>query len=298
VTERTRVLVLGASGMLGHRLAVRLGTEFPVAGTVRAHEPPPALARLAPGLHVFPDVHAEDTVALRRVMSEWSASVVVNCIGIVKQSRAASDPIASIRVNALLPHELHRLTAERGVRLIHISTDCVFSGRRGPYSESDVTYPEDLYGRTKLLGEVTGRGTLTLRASLIGREIEPAHHGLIEWFLAQRGHRVRGYDRALFSGLTTVAAADLIAKIIRDHRDLDGIWHASAEPISKYALLELVNRIYRLGIDIERDASVVVDRRLDSMRLRHHIGWRPPSWDDMIAAMHAEDTMYDAAERN
>lgn len=180
------------------------------------------------------------------------------------------------------------------MRLIHISTDCVFSGRHGPYSESDIADPEDLYGRTKLLGEVSGRSALTLRTSLIGREIGAVHHGLVEWFLAERGKRVRGYERALFSGLTTLAASDLIAEIIRSHADLDGLWHASAEPISKHDLLQLVNRVYGLGIEIERDETVVIDRSLDSTRLRRHTGWCPPSWDDMIAAMHAEDAIYDA----
>jgi dTDP-4-dehydrorhamnose reductase len=293
MSRRARILVLGASGMLGHKLAARLAAEFPVAGTIRDREPPEALTRLLPGIRIYPNVSADDIATIRHAMADWRGSVVVNCIGIVKQAKAASEPLPSIRINALLPHELHRLAAERGARLIHISTDCVFSGRHGPYSEADPPDPEDLYGRTKLLGEVSGGGALTLRTSLIGREIGEVHYGLIEWFLAERGKRVRGYDRALFSGLTTLAASDLIAKIITGYEHLDGILHASAKPISKYDLLQLVNRIYGLGVEIDRDDTVAIDRRLDGTLLRRCAGWCPPSWDEMITAMRAEDAMYD-----
>jgi dTDP-4-dehydrorhamnose reductase len=297
MSERKRILVLGASGMLGHKLVSRLSAEFAVAGTVRDRQPSPVLRRMLPGIRIYPNVNAEDIEALRGTIADWAAAVVVNCIGIVKQAKAASEPVPSIRINALLPHQLYGLAAERGARLIHFSTDCVFSGRRGPYVESDIPDAEDLYGRTKLLGEVCGPGALTLRTSLVGRELH-GHRGLIAWFLGQRqgttrSSRVRGFANALFSGLTTPAASDLVARIIRSHPDLDGVWHASAEAISKHDLLHLVNRVYRLGIEIERDDTIAIDRRLDSTRLRIRTGWRPPPWNDMIAAMHAEDAIYD-----
>jgi dTDP-4-dehydrorhamnose reductase len=287
-----RILVLGASGMLGHKLASRLGAEFAVAGTIRDRQPSAVLRRMVPGIRIYPNVNAEDTEALRAAMADWAAEVVVNCIGIVKQAKAGSEPVPSIGVNALLPHQLYGLAAERGARLIHFSTDCVFSGRRGPYVESDIPDADDLYGRTKLLGEVCEPGALTLRTSLVGRELN-GHRGLIAWFLRQRAGRVRGWPNALFSGLTTPAASDLVARIIRSHPDLDGVWHASAEAISKHDLLHLVNRAYRLGIEIERDDTVAIDRRLDSTQLRSRTGWRPPPWNDMIATMLAEDAIYD-----
>jgi len=294
MSERKRILVLGASGMLGHKLASRLSAEFAVAGTIRDRQPSAVLRRMLPGIRIYPNVNAEDMAALRAAMADWKAAVVVNCIGIVKQAKAASEPVPSIRINALLPHQLHGLAAERGARLIHFSTDCVFSGRRGPYVECDIPDAEDLYGRTKLLGEVCGPGALTLRTSLVGRELD-GHRGLIAWFLRQRAGRVRGFGNALFSGLTTPAASDLVARIIRSHSELDGVWHASAEAISKHDLLHLVNRTYRLGIEIERDDTIAIDRRLDSTRLRSRTGWCPPPWNDMIATMHAEDAIYDDA---
>jgi dTDP-4-dehydrorhamnose reductase len=287
-----RILVLGASGMLGHKLASRLSAEFAVAGTIRDRQPTLVLRRVLPGIRIYPNVDAEDTETLRAAIADWAAAVVVNCIGIVKQAKAASEPVPSIRINALLPHQLYGLAAERGARLIHFSTDCVFSGRRGPYVESDRPDADDLYGRTKLLGEVCGPGALTLRTSLVGRELR-GHCGLLAWLLRQRGGRVHGWQNALFSGRTSPAASDIVARIIRSHPDLDGVWHASAEAISKHDLLHLVNRTYRLGIDIEPDDTVAIDRRLDSTRLRSRTGWCPPPWNDMIAAMHAEDAIYD-----
>lgn len=295
MSQRNRILVLGASGMLGHKLIQRLSAAFSVAGTVRAVDVPAKLRHVLPGIRMYPGVDARDSEALRAVMADWAADVVVNCVGVVKQARAANEPLPAIAINALLPHQIHVLAGERGARLIHFSTDCVFSGKSGPYSESDSPDPLDLYGRSKLLGEVSGPGALTLRTSFIGREL--FHHlGLVEWLIAQRNGSVRGYARALYSGLTTLALADLVARLIASHPGLDGVWHASAAPISKHDLLHLVNRAYPLGITIARDESVVIDRRLDSTGLRERTGWHPPSWDDMIAAMRAEDAAYGPAE--
>ena len=220
--------------------------------------------------------------------------MVLNCIGIIKQTKAANDPLPAIAINSLFPHQLARLTSMRGARLFHFSTDCVFSGRRGNYVEDDLPDPVDLYGRSKLLGEVDAPGALTLRMSMVGRELR-GHLGLIDWFLSQRGRRVSGYARALYSGLTTIATADLVARLIRAHPQLEGVWQVSGEPISKFDLLAIVNRVYALGIEIVRDETFVCDRRLDSSRFRNATGWRPASWEDMIADMHSEEAAYAAA---
>jgi dTDP-4-dehydrorhamnose reductase len=220
-------------------------------------------------------------------MERVGAEVVVNCIGIVKQIDAAKDPTASISINALLPHQIAALCAERGARLIHFSTDCVFSGQAGPYRESDSPDPADLYGRTKLLGEVDRPGCLTLRTSIVGREIHRGT-GLLEWFIAQRGGQVRGFRQALYSGLTTGAMTDLLRLLIEEHADLSGVWQVSGDPIDKYSLLCLVNNVYRLGISIDPVDEFRCDRRLDSSRFRTSVGWSPPSWQSMIETMHAD----------
>jgi dTDP-4-dehydrorhamnose reductase len=291
-----RVIVLGATGMLGHKLLQRLQTNFELAGTVRESVAEARLCRVLPGVKLYAGVQAHDLVSLEDAIKDWRAQVVVNCIGIVKQSKAASDPLTSIAINSLFPHQLAHVTAARGARLIHFSTDCVFSGRRGNYAEDDLPDPTDLYGRSKLLGEVVARNVLTLRTSIVGRELR-THLGLIEWFLSQRGGRVNGYARALYSGLTTIAATDLVAWLIKAYPVLDGLWHVSGGPISKFELLQIVKRVYRLDIDIATDEAFVCDRRLDSTRFRKRTGWRPRPWEEMITEMYLDEASYVADPR-
>jgi dTDP-4-dehydrorhamnose reductase len=286
-----RVIVLGAAGMLGHKLLQRLRTHFEVAGTIREPEPHAELRRVLSDVKLYPEVVANNLPSLERAIDDWGAQVVLNCIGIVKQRAAATDPILSIAINSLFPHQLAQLTAARGAKLIHFSTDCVFSGRHGNYVEDDLPDPVDLYGRSKLLGELATPGTLTLRMSVVGRELR-GHLGLIDWFLSQHGRPVKGYAGALYTGLTTIATADLIAQLIREHPTLEGVWHVSGEPISKFELLQMVNRVYGLGWEIARDEGFFCDRRLDSSRFRKHTGWHPPSWEEMICSMHSDEEIY------
>lgn len=287
-----RVLVLGASGMLGHKLVQRFRRDYETAGTIRDSAPDPALLGvLGAGLPLYCGVSGEDFDTISGAAGDFRPDVIVNAVGIIKQIKEAKAAIPSIRVNSLLPHELAALAEKRGARLIHFSTDCVFSGKGGNYTEEDAADARDLYGRSKLLGEVDGAGALTIRSSIVGRELR-GHLSLIDWFLSQRGGRIKGYRRALYSGLTTNAMADLVAWLIAEHAGLSGLWHVSSEPISKYELLGIVNEVYGLGVYIEPDDAFFCDRRLDSSRFRRHTGWQPPSWPDMIRDMHADPTAY------
>ena len=220
----------------------------------------------------------------------WVASIV-NAVGVIKQLDTAKEPIPSILTNSLLPHRVAAVCARNGVRLIHPSTDCVFAGRRGPYAESDTADAEDLYGRSKLLGELNQPGCLTLRSSIVGRELR-GRSSLVEWFLSQRGGRVSGYVRALYTGMTTNVIADLIGRLVIDYPQLHGIWHVASEPITKYKLLALVNHHFGLGIELIRDEKFVIDRRLDGSRFRAETGLCAPSWDTMIAEMQSDPTPY------
>lgn len=285
-----RVLILGGAGMLGHMLCRRWHRRFDVFVTVRkaanyytARFDLFAPERLMGGVDVK---RTEDVLAA----FAWSRpDVVINAVGIIKQLKESEDALPSLEINALLPHRLALACRACGARFIHISTDCVFSGKAGRYTEQSISDATDLYGRTKYLGEVHGQGALTLRTSIIGREIE-TRLGLIEWFLAQKGGRCRGFSRAIFSGLTTLALADLLADIIVDHPRLHGLYHVSSDPISKYDLLHLVNEVYQLGVIIERDDEFVCDRSLDSTRFRETTGWRPESWKAMIVEMNRDST--------
>ena len=277
-----RVLVLGAGGMLGSAVVPALAAQgFQVAAAARR----PVAVPL--GAAFLPCGDLRDAGALRRVVDDAAPDAVVNCAGLVKQRPEAEDAIAAIETNALLPHRLGALCAARGARLLHIGTDCVFSGAPGGsrgaagYREGDPPDPPDVYGRSKLLGEVTGAGCLTLRMSLIGREAGGARFGLVEWFLGAEGP-LRGFSRALFTGLTTPVAARLIARVLRDHADLHGLWHVAADPISKLGLLCAMRDRARPGLAILATDTPVIDRRLDGSAFAAATGWAAPGWDTML----------------
>jgi dTDP-4-dehydrorhamnose reductase len=227
-----------------------------------------------------------------RVMAEVKPEVVINCVGIIKQLDAAKDPIVSLSINSLFPHRLANLCRAAGARMIHISTDCVFSGRKGMYAEDDASDAEDLYGRTKYLGEVAHPGCLTIRTSIIGHELHSAH-GLIDWFLSNRGGKVRGFSRAIYTGFTTSTMAKIIADIIANHPELSGLWQVSSDPISKYNLLKIVNEVYNTGIEIEPDDKFICDRSLNSARFRAALNFQPPTWPEMITDMFQDNLHYE-----
>jgi dTDP-4-dehydrorhamnose reductase len=274
-----KVLVLGGDGMLGHQVARRLASSNEVVATVR--KPPTTIVTAAlAGCRLITGVDVQLPGALE-VVGETGAEAVVNAAGIVKQRTA--DSIESIAVNSLFPHQLARACREADSRLIHISTDCVFSGARGDYRESDTPDPHDLYGLTKLLGEVSGPGSLTIRTSMIGLELAN-RSSLIEWFLRQQGE-VGGYRRAIWSGLTTVELARVIERLLTQQPKLDGVWHVSGEPISKFELLTRLAAMLGRHVDIVPDDRVVIDRSLNSERFRSAVGYDPPSHDAMLAEL-------------
>ena len=279
-----RLLVLGGTGMLGHVLWETCRTRLDAHFTVRSNELRGAAAAVLEPQRAVPGVRAEDPESIERALDQSGPDVAVNCIGVVKQAPVADKPVETIQTNALFPHQLATACRERGVRLIHISTDCVFSGREGGYTEDHDPDPPDLYGRSKLLGEVNGQGALTLRTSMVGRELETTN-GLLEWFLSQADGTVRGFTRAVFSGPTTPVLSRLIAHIVEDHEALEGTWHVGADPITKYDLLRLVRDAFDVEVEIEPDDGVAIDRSLDSTRLRSATGWSPPSWPEMIAEL-------------
>ncbi len=294
--DQMRVLILGGSGMLGHKAYQTFNGRFETYATIRGQASDYGRFRMFDESRLVERVAAEDFDSIKRAVASTQPDVILNCIGIVKQDKSAKDPLASIRVNSLFPHRVARLAREAGARLIHLSTDCVFSGSRGHYAEDDLPDPPDLYGRSKLLGEVDGEGCLTIRTSMIGRELRGSH-GLLEWFLGQQGKKVRGFKRAVFSGFTTNALAEIIADIVSHHPDLRGMWHVAAEAIDKFDLLSQVRDTYELNIEIEPDETFVCDRSLNGERFRKETGIVAPQWPEMIAQMHADKTQYDELRR-
>jgi dTDP-4-dehydrorhamnose reductase len=292
-----RILILGGAGMLGHKLCQLYRREFDAWCTVRSQPRGPEGFEIWDRDRMIAGVDAVDFDSVARAIADVKPEVVINCIGIIKQLKAAKDPIVSLSINSLFPHRLAILCRAAGARMIHISTDCVFSGRKGNYTEDDVSDAEDLYGRTKYLGEAGYPGCLTLRTSIIGRELHSTS-GLIDWFLSNRGGKVRGYRKAIYTGFTTQALAKIIAEIIVDHPELSGLLQVSSEPINKYDLLRLVNEIYGAGIDIEPDDAFVCDRSLNSARFRAAVNFQPPTWPEMIVEMYNDPLPYDSGRKS
>jgi dTDP-4-dehydrorhamnose reductase len=288
-----RVLILGASGMLGHKLWQVCRNRFETWATVRSSYQEYARYNLFEAERLLGGVDISDFYRVVGAFEAIQPTVVINAIGIIKQLPAGKDPIASLSVNSLLPHRLAKLCEATSARLIHISTDCVFSGRKGMYTEKDVPDPLDLYDWSKLLGEVSGPNCLSLRTSFIGRELETTH-GIVEWFLSNRGGCVRGYTNAIFSGFPTLILADIIANVIERHPDLSGVYHVSSEPINKYQLLCLLQDAYQIPVEIERFPNVSIDRSLDSSRFRTATRYVPSSWPEMVQAMVHDKTGYES----
>jgi len=293
----TRLLIVGGGGMLGHKLWQAARGQVETWATVRAVTPAlEALGVVDDRTITGVDVNRFET--LEAALDRARPDVIVNCVGIIKQLAAARESIASIAINALHPHLLARAGRARGARVIHISTDCVFDGDRAGrtgsgYTEADVTNATDVYGRTKAMGELAAPGTLTIRTSMIGRELSGTS-GLLEWFLSRRGGAVDGYRGAIFSGFTTAALAAILLRVIAEHPALEGLYHVSAPAIDKLALLERLNEAFAADITITPRDEPRIDRSLDSTRFQAATGIAPPGWDAMIAALAADPTPYEA----
>lgn len=282
-----RVLVLGISGMLGSALfqAYSGDADLLTFGTVRNESD---LVYFNPKLHerIIGNILIENELNLLAAFSKSRPTVVINCIGIIKQLPAANDHIQSIVTNSLWPHRLAKYCEAFGAKLVHISTDCVFSGKHGGYKEDDLPDASDLYGRTKLLGEVTYKNTITLRTSIIGHELKHAM-SLVDWFLSQK-NTVRGFTNAFFSGLPTTEVARVIKEYVIPSDSLNGLYHLSVDPINKYDLLGLIGQIYRREIKIVPDDELKINRSLDSSRFQKATGFSPKPWPLMIKEMHEQ----------
>lgn len=286
-----KVLILGASGMLGHKLYIIFQNSFETFGTIRGHIKEYAKYHFFQNDKVFEEINAFEIDKIKKVIELITPDVIINCIGIIKQIDLARNPRIIIETNSLFPHKLADLACQFNFKLIQISTDCVFSGKKGNYAEVDVSDAEDLYGRTKFLGEVLSKNALTIRTSIIGREINKTN-GLLEWFLSQEGKTVKGFVNVIFSGFTTEFLARELIRIIKDYPYLEGLYHISSCPISKYGLLQLIKRILNCYIEIEPDNSLHCERSLNSEKYRNDTNFVPPTWEQMISALRRDTSLY------
>ncbi len=286
------IIVLGCTGMLGHKLLQVLSTtrNYSLYGTVRTATNCVAQIPKASKLTIVPSIHAENLDAIAALITEVKPLAVINCIGVIKQLPESNKPIPSIMINSLFPHQLAKITAQAGCRLFHFSTDCVYSGKKGFYSEADPPDPEDLYGKTKALGEISGPGCLTIRSSIIGPELN-SHLGLFEWFCSQKGKTVKGYRKAFYTGFTTLAMTEIVLMLIEKFPELSGVWNIASPSISKFDVLGLFNEFLNLGVTIVPDDSFAMDRTLDGSRFVKETGFKSKTWRQMIEQLTRDDAI-------
>jgi dTDP-4-dehydrorhamnose reductase len=289
--RKKRVLILGGSGMLGHKLVQCWLERFEIFATLRSGVEKFEKYQIFSPENTLTGVNAENFDSIIKAFVIAKPDVVVNCIGVIKQLKESKNPITTLNINSIFPHRLAGLCQAVGARLITISTDCVFNGRKGNYQETDISDAEDLYGKSKNIGEVSGENCLTVRTSIIGRELGSSH-SLVDWFLSNEGGRVKGFTKAIYTGFPTVVFAGILADIIENQADLSGLWHISSEPISKFDLLCLARDAYQAKIEIEPDTEFFMDRSLNSDRFRQKTNFTPMSWPVMIKQMAADNDLY------
>jgi dTDP-4-dehydrorhamnose reductase len=287
-----KVLIFGGSGMLGHKLSQKMSGNFEVFSTIRENFNKYRDLPIFEGVNIIPQINIENINLVEKTIKNLNPNVVINAIGVIKQLPDAKNNVKTLTINSLFPHQLAAITAENNIRLINISTDCVFNGKKGDYTEEDFPDAEDLYGKSKNLGEVTQENCLTLRTSIIGRELFTSH-SLVEWFLSNRGKKVKGFVNAIYTGFPTLILAEILTDIITNHQELSGLFHVSSKKINKFDLLQLINKAFKADIEIEPDTNFQIDRSLDSTKFRKITGFQPHSWEEMIKIMAEDARIYD-----
>lgn len=279
-----KILVFGISGLIGNSLfrMLSMNPDHDVYGTCRDE----AIRKYFSNdlqERIIPNIDIGNHAYLLNLIERYLPDIVINCIGITKHSSDYDHIAKVIRVNSLWPHELAKFCSVVGAKLIQVSTDCVFSGQCGNYSELDFPDSDDLYGRSKVLGEVTYNKHLTLRISTIGHEIRTSY-GLLDWFLSQ-GNSCKGYSRAFFSGFPSVYFAQILSEFVLPRPELKGLYHISADPIDKFSLLKLIALQYGKKIHIQADEAVVINRSLNGSKFSNETGFLCLKWPELIKLM-------------
>jgi|LakMenE18May11ns_1017448.scaffolds.fasta_scaffold9953192_2 dTDP-4-dehydrorhamnose reductase len=292
MTNNKNILVLGIEGMLGHVVGSTLSERFNVIGTTRnTLHSKSEIRQILPKLPIHEGLDIRDANSVKNLIQAFKPDYVINCVGVIKQKMGPSSFLDCIEINSALPHRLSSICEENGSRLIHFSTDCVFSCKPGVKDLLTPPDPQDLYGRSKLLGELDHENSLTLRTSIVGRQISGSE-SLFEWLLGQKGKSISGYTQALYTGMTTKTLAKIVQQIIESETNLHGVWQVASSEISKYDLLQLVNEKLNLGISIEKNSDFECDRRLDGSEFTRRTSISVPSWNTMIEEFKSDQEMY------
>ena len=284
-------MILGANGMLGSSILRYFSKrdKYDVIGTVRSQIACESLKKIG-FKNVLENIDINNDSLLISMFKDFKPDYVFNCIGIIKQQNQAQETLPVIKINSLLPHRIAKLCKDNNSKLIHFSTDCVFSGKKGMYVESDIPDANDLYGRSKFLGEVNYDNHLTLRTSIIGHELKSSL-SLVDWFLS-RNHKINGYSSAIFSGMPTIYLAKFLDEFVIPNHEISGTYHLSVDPIDKFSLLTLIKKVYSSSIPIDKCQNIKIDRSLNSDKLRKAVGFQPPGWPYLIEKMNNEYKQY------
>jgi len=286
-----KVLIIGGGGMLGHKLTQVFSNKFDTFVTLRGNLSSYKSLNILNKKNVYENIDAVNIENIEKIVDKLKPNVLINAVGIIKQLPSSKNVVNTLKINSIFPHQLAEIAEKNNSRLICISTDCVFSGKKGNYSEADVPDAEDLYGKSKNLGEVVDANCLTIRTSIIGREIG-TKHSLLEWFLSNENGKVKGFKNAVFSGFPTEILSEILADVVENQKDLRGLYHISSKPINKFDLITLIKEEYGAKIEIEPDEKFVIDRSLDSTKFREKTGFVPQKWKKMIEKMAQDSTNY------
>ena len=287
-----RILILGASGMLGHMLVRVLSPHHHVVGTTSSqYDEKSHLARILSVGNWVDHVDVRNLSTVEKTIRDTKADVVINCVGVIKQKMESSNIMDAILINSLIPHQLANICNQTQSRLIHFSTDCVFDGSPGIKKVNDVPNATDLYGTTKRLGEVDYAPALTLRTGFVGRQLS-GFEGLFEWVRSQRGKTIDGYQNAIYSGFTAMALSRIIRQIIEEHEQLSGLHQVAGNHINKFELITKLNEYLDLDLTINRNIDFMCDRSMDGSEFTKLTDIAIPSWDDMLVEFAADQNFY------
>ena len=275
-----KIFITGIDGMIGHKIAQSLSKEHTIIGSSRKNIKSEDLGINDCEL-ITHDFLKDDIL---EILDKINPEIIVNCAGITIRRGINDNYDNTILLNSNLPHIIDDWTERNQSKLIHFSSDCVFSGKKGNYLDESIPDATDLYGLSKSRGEVKSKNTLTIRCSIIGREIFN-HTELFEWIYSMRGKQIKGYNNVLYSGVTSIWMGRVLKKILKYHTELSGIYNISSEPITKYSLLNLINEHFKLGIEISRDNKIKSNKVLISKKFTEITDINPPNWDDLMTEL-------------
>jgi dTDP-4-dehydrorhamnose reductase len=274
-----KILILGGDGMIGHKMAQVLSVQnHKIVISIREKKDLTLKSNPLKTKVFFNDFLKGSILDF---LDKVNPDVIVNAIGVTIRRGAAENIADTIYLNSFFPHQLANWSEIHNKRLIHFSTDCVFSGSEGSYLEDTTPDALDYYGKTKGLGEVNSKSSLTIRSSMIGPELFNKTE-LFEWIINNKEKEINGFSRVMYSGVTTVYMAKLVADLIDNHKNLIGIYNVASKPISKFELLHLINDNFDLGLIINDDKTVISNKTLNASKIEKETGLQQPSWDELI----------------